>query len=494
MKSKRRLVHVLPLAAIVGASAIAVAGNVVINNYKKTSAADGISMAITGNLDFEITPEVGGTYAEKTIDVTVNTANANGYTLYMASKAEISNAIAAGEENGIVSVSETVAKTNMPINSWGYYIGGSNVSPIPASDSPDAIKVTDAPSDDSNKTTTVGIGVKVAPSLRSGNYGNTLSFSAVPNVPCEGIYCIATMQEMTPAVCDATTTPLATATEVTYTQTSDNTKIPRTILRDARDNKLYLVSKLADGKCWMSQNLALDLDSSVALTSDTTDLNTVSSWTPGNSTSTDINTFNLVYDYSLGEYGEYVDLYGAKSYRPADAYKYFVNGTTPSSTPSTNDGKSEWESAGNYYNWLAATAGHGAKLYEQYNSGDYPTPKALDSICPKGWRLPVTGEYEAYVDDARDLAYTYPYDTQWVGELYGFTEAKTIRNGNTNLNTDYPSNHDSAYNNYDKVRLHTAILADFYYESIYDLGVEDSFQYSSTNYLFDGIPVRCVAR
>ncbi len=44
-------------------------------------------------------------------------------------------------------------------------------------------------------------------------------------------------------------------------------------LVDTRDNKLYWVTKLQDGHCWMTQNLDLDLSSSVALTSETTDLN-----------------------------------------------------------------------------------------------------------------------------------------------------------------------------------------------------------------------------
>ena len=37
--------------------------------------------------------------------------------------------------------------------------------------------------------------------------------------------------------------------------------------------------------------------------------------------------------------------------------------------------------AGNYYNWTAATAGSSLGI----SSGD-----ALDSICPKGWRLPAS--------------------------------------------------------------------------------------------------------
>ncbi|MBQ9017304.1 hypothetical protein IJ103_03645, partial [Candidatus Saccharibacteria bacterium] len=62
-------------------------------------------------------------------------------------------------------------------------------------------------------------------------------------------------------------------------------------LRDKRDNKYYWVTKLKDGNVWMTQNLDLDLDSSVALTSADTDLHSVTSWTPVRST-IDSTTYN----------------------------------------------------------------------------------------------------------------------------------------------------------------------------------------------------------
>ena len=67
-----------------------------------------------------------------------------------------------------------------------------------------------------------------------------------------------TMQDMTTGICEA----VSLVDEATETK-----------LVDVRDNKLYYVTKLQDGHCWMTQNLDLDLDSSVALTSETTDLN-----------------------------------------------------------------------------------------------------------------------------------------------------------------------------------------------------------------------------
>ena len=56
-------------------------------------------------------------------------------------------------------------------------------------------------------------------------------------------------------------------------------------LTDIRDNKTYLVRRLADGGCWMVQNLDLNLadftsDKTARLTSDNTNLNTKNQWIP----------------------------------------------------------------------------------------------------------------------------------------------------------------------------------------------------------------------
>ena len=72
---------------------------------------------------------------------------------------------------------------------------------------------------------------------------------------------ISTMQEMTPEICSGTTTP------------SSNYGAPSAKLTDTRDGKTYWVSKLADGKCWMTQNLSLgDAEAGYTLTPSNTDI------------------------------------------------------------------------------------------------------------------------------------------------------------------------------------------------------------------------------
>lgn len=67
------------------------------------------------------------------------------------------------------------------------------------------------------------------------------------------------MQDMTPEVCAATTTPLAAATQLDTdgSHHGDPNYVPTKTLVDTRDNNTYTVSKLADGKCWMTQNLRI---------------------------------------------------------------------------------------------------------------------------------------------------------------------------------------------------------------------------------------------
>ncbi len=138
--------------------------------------------------------------------------------------------------------------------------------------------------------------------------------------------------------------PWASITQMQQMTTSACTVAPvgkSKTLTDTRDSKTYTVKKLADGKCWMTQNLRLT--GSLTLT-------------PANS--------NVSANWTL----------------PA------VEGAFPNSScvntayhvPSNNT------TYGNFYNWYAATAGTGTCAMESGN--------ATASICPKGWRLPTGGD------------------------------------------------------------------------------------------------------
>ena len=155
----------------------------------------------------------------------------------------------------------------------------------------------------------------------------------------KGIYTISNMQQMNPNICKANTTPLATATtlDTDGSHHGDPNYVPTKTLTDARDNNTYTVSKLADGKCWMTQNLRI-----INKTITPADSNVTANYTiPASS----INGFN--------------------AYNTNNAYLDSIHG--------------------GYYTWTTATAGTGTTALSA--NGHNTTV----SICPKGWRLPTSG-------------------------------------------------------------------------------------------------------
>ena len=176
-------------------------------------------------------------------------------------------------------------------------------------------------------------------------------------------------------------------------------------LVDIRDNKLYWVTKLQDGHCWMTQNLDLDLSSSVALTSETTDLNDSSlagAYKLNYSYNSNVNTItwtpqNTTRNYDNGTGAAWSDNSNrAYSLDPGTWY-WDGNDNTPScnylttvcedfsQTPYSNNGAHG--AVGNYYNWSAAIASDdSSNLTNSTYSKTINNPQ--NSICPKRWRLP----------------------------------------------------------------------------------------------------------
>ncbi len=155
-------------------------------------------------------------------------------------------------------------------------------------------------------------------------------------------YNITEMQQMTADICNTATVPNIDASlfDATGAKVGDKSYIPRRDLIDNRDGKSYQVTKLADGKCWMTENLALgNPDSTMTLTPDDSDV--FSDFTLPKS---DITAFAGNSDVSA----VYVD----------DAY-------------------------GGYYSVKTANAD-----FAEYGK----------SICPKGWKLPIpynSGDWSA---------------------------------------------------------------------------------------------------
>jgi uncharacterized protein (TIGR02145 family) len=213
-----------------------------------TNAVDGqdsdwqnISLAVeTDKLNFDITPTSGGTLAAKTLNVAVDTSSAGGYELFLSSEDEENAMTSTYSTDKITSV--TGKTSSLASNTWGYTtVGDSYYNKIPLKSSPATIANVDHLPGESEKSVMIRFGVKVSSSIKAAYYSKNVVLSVVahePPEPQKDLTMITTMQEMTPAVCDAT--------EIHAKNT----------LTDARDQKTYTVAKLEDGRCWMTQNLA----------------------------------------------------------------------------------------------------------------------------------------------------------------------------------------------------------------------------------------------
>lgn len=215
------------------------------------------------------------------------------------------------------------------------------------------------------------------------------------NIPGVGSY--YTMQGMDSDICNK------------VISTGENTA---TQLLDIRDNKLYWVAKLADNNCWMTQNLDLDLSSSVALTSDDTNISTdtslyvqsssdgpyaldsgyaintinnrtVVSWTPERSTYTSTSapgTENWAGDTGDNSTSGYYHPYSWNRVKNNNGDPVYPDNTVTEAVAGSH------AQSGNYYNYSAAVASN-----DSLQTSAERLPK--NSICPKGWRLPVKDEY-----------------------------------------------------------------------------------------------------
>ena len=141
-----------------------------------------------------------------------------------------------------------------------------------------------------------------------------------------------------------------------------------TALTDTRDGNTYAVAKYADGKCWMMENLRLDLsDTDVTITAQNTNKPKTEFMTAANAHPASSNSF------CAGNNAGCVDrvLYNTNN----------INRSLPASY-NTNDSSSSWYSYGVYYNYYTATAGNGG--YSLTIKG----AQVGGDICPAGWRLP----------------------------------------------------------------------------------------------------------
>ena len=312
-----------------------------------------ISLSAPTELSFNINPTAAGVFDSKELKVNISTNAIKGYELYFSSEDEQTN-MKHTTPSITQSISSTftgsLTSTNMQNNTWGYSLNNTDFKSIPKKTEQVKLKDLNTHPAPAERTQSIYFGVKADTALPSGTYEKNVIFTAVAhaNPPhLRGIFTISNMQQMNPNICKATTTPnkTATALDTDGSHHGDPNYVPTKTLTDTRDNNTYTVSKLADGKCWMTQNLRI-INKTI---------------TPADS---DVTTSYTIPASSIA---------GFSAYDTSNAYV---------------------DSDGGFYTWYAATAGTGTQSMSSGNT--------TVSICPKGWRLPTggnNGEFKILYDN-----------------------------------------------------------------------------------------------
>jgi len=154
-----------------------------------------------------------------------------------------------------------------------------------------------------------------------------------------------------------------------------------TALKDVRDDNVYTVAKLADGKCWMTENLRLDNTVSAAtMASGSQGIGGVFTSLPQSadanwSSNTSNNLYTGLTIYTLPQLNTNNTNIGGKNASGADL----------SISHNANNDHAQWYSYGNYYSWAAAIADTTAHTSNNEHVSN-------TSICPTNWHLPEGGD------------------------------------------------------------------------------------------------------
>ena len=187
-----------------------------------------------------------------------------------------------------------------------------------------------------------------------------------------------------------TSTTLYAQWQKLYIQNVTTATCPTTasIAYDIRDESAYTIQKLADGKCWMLDNLALDLANS-----------TVKNNLSAANTNASATTLNYLKNGGGNTSNKY-PVSGVTNWTADSSFSVpLVNMSYKNTVPANSNYGPGSHKVGGYYNFCAASAGSYC-----YGDGemDYGTPSgnATEDICPAGWRMPTggsSGEYKNLV-------------------------------------------------------------------------------------------------
>ena len=398
-------------------------------------AVETVSIRLASKVGLELTPSSQGSFGVADTELGVTTNDPEGYEVFLASTDH--EAALRGVSDRIKTIDGDMVGSSFTGNTWGYSIGKeavsatSTYSTVPTTTS--SILKTETASIDTEEVYHLGFGVHITPSLPAGEYSSSVLLSVVANpATISSLSDLVYMQDMTSDICSntyPTADDLATMTEAEEADAKLHPVTKR--LYDVRDGKQYWVAKLADGNCWMVQNLALDLgtgdDPNLKYVAKLTpaDSDVSEDWIPETSTNAEKLTgtegeVSLKSEYSWN-FGEIVLALPTKyaicgNYTAADsALSGDDLGVACRGSGAVNVSGAEWQpifrsQAGIFnnenYNYVAIDetsktydAHYLIGNYYQYNTAPAGSANGLtelnrnaeDSICPRGWRLPTSG-------------------------------------------------------------------------------------------------------
>lgn len=210
-----------------------------------------------------------GNFATGALYLGIDTNSKYGYSLYVEDLDENAAMInqSALDYSIASDFSGTKTSETMGINKWGYSLDEENYLKMPVFGYPTRIRTTNGPANGIDNVD-MYIGAKVGSSLPAGHYVDHVIFTAVANgqdgEPVETVGGVPSMQKFECPVIEGASSGSGGGgggiKKVGNTKSSTDDEgltFARQYytLRDERDGKTYKVALLADGKCWMLQNL-----------------------------------------------------------------------------------------------------------------------------------------------------------------------------------------------------------------------------------------------
>lgn len=359
------------------------------------TAEDLESGSLTSSVSISFAPASGNTTLSPTdasgasglisVLANVGVSNSGGYSVYLGSSSP--NLVGRKDSSVVIpGVSGEVSFSDLQDNTWGYYAGEGSFIPEDATykavsqGQGDAIFVNNNSAvKNENRIFMLGFAAKISNDVPADTYENQVTLSVLSSPYQLTLMDIDNMQDMTSAICE--NTPQLSTKQ----------------LKDVRDGKYYWVTKLADNNCWMTQNLDLDLSTSVALTPEDSDVET--NWVPEFNTATVVADATTSTDdlrhrsWSLGDYRitspTKDNSCGSEKHTAAECPEQFEAYNIPMIA---NGDMEAHYILGNHYQWDVATTGADGAIAEK---------QAASSICAKGWRLPTSansGEFQRLMD------------------------------------------------------------------------------------------------